>query len=784
MAYTRVASNLTLDNAHADGHVTTFGIGRNWAAAEPRVPGGSRFTPDLAGQYGWDYGEEGDLEYIEPLKAIAPAGLAPLADMSLADWTVTDADGNPVAADHPDCRWKESPIAGRFEGHKWLHYYDGSIGLLGDRKFQWITSNDDLGLNLLVRAWLMPPAERETDPVAFAIRSLGDGEGPEYAIKLPRRAMSEAAHAGLLPAAKRRYRRPTLLGKPQEEDSFSFVDDFTSTGAGMNDPESLAHYQCIWIEYSDGWLIMNFLNREQTWAYRGKWVSEGGKEIDQFKLTPGPIQILVSGQTGYFNIAEITYPTKPILRPTRFFCVPPGVAYVPWYRRIASPQEYPHKGFPGQSTSPIFPNAAPPWGGVDVVVDSEPLEYAPGEFATGCWRPKITFTSDNPHERGLLYNVQEFRHPTIGNATSNPVQSHANDELKLLDMSGSLNDRWRGATLSATLQAKPGHTLPEIRPNQKARGDVSCDDGASYYTQFTGYVVPPEKERPGKVKPVLLQVEAADWIEARGRNKDMYWHCSYEGWPLDEAFRYIVHRGGVPDSMIDIQGSICEEWMGSDYYLPISETKGQRLLDFEPTVGLVEALDTLTESCGVRWEDDDHHTGVRWGVDQHGMLFLHPTYWHTPGHYDFTLDDDTVTEKDIVFSFSGLRSLDDFVNVIVVMAEKGTDATAAVMCDWASIRDSSDPRFIGDDWGAIETYSDAVHVRAIAERIWQRRLELSQVLYAELHDHPELLPEDELRVKMPDVDVTDGSIFRLSRKGWTAKARYVQRVEGVIVEAA
>ena len=79
--YVKSVCEITLDNPHADGRITTWGVARDWVAEEPKISHPTS-TPDVAGAYGWDYG--GDSEYIAPLKAIGPAAIDALPAMSFA----------------------------------------------------------------------------------------------------------------------------------------------------------------------------------------------------------------------------------------------------------------------------------------------------------------------------------------------------------------------------------------------------------------------------------------------------------------------------------------------------------------------------------------------------------------------------------------------------------------------------------------------------------------------------------------------------------------------------
>ena len=79
--------------------------------------------------------------------------------------------------------------------------------------------------------------------------------------------------------------------------------------------------------------------------------------------------------------------------------------------------------------------------------------------------------------RAVLYNVQEYREATVGNAQSNPLTTVGNPALQLVSIRGELTSAWRGATLDAELKAAQGETLPELKTNDKVEAAVSLDGG-------------------------------------------------------------------------------------------------------------------------------------------------------------------------------------------------------------------------------------------------------------------------------------------------------------------
>lgn len=764
MSYVKVAANLTFDNPDAYGHVDTMGFGKNWTAAEPKVKG--RRTPDFMGQYGWHYN---NLEYIEPMKAIAPLGEADLVgsslpDMSFDDWEVDRWPGPEIVwqnddNENLDCKWILTPKAGQHRGGRWLHYVDGTPGLHGAGEYQSIISNAAWPTALIFWFWQMPPDEAETDPTYFVITFHGDGEVPLYALYFPRRVVGEGEHETVVPTDSRRQMLPTLYGRPQGEERWTVVDECRSGLSGLRAEDTGAVFQMVKIEFTDEWLLVGTIERDEPWAYRGGWTSRLGFLVDEFEMVPGKVEVNVIGQTAKFNVATLTYPQTAIMYPTTCITVPERIQKVPYYRRIATPQAY----------------AADPETEPRVGVEVDWVDER--HYKT---RPKVTFErpSDKPTERAALYNVQEFRYSVLTPVNHNPVQTQGNPTRKLLSIGGELSDKWRSATLNARLQAKPGSALPAIPINSVARAEVSVDAGVTYHNHFSGRVAPPEIGKPPGARPSYADLSCGDDISVRFPKKKLYGYCSLEGWPVDEAFVYLLGRGAsVRTELIDIDPLVCPEEMGEDYFLPIGEPKGKRMLDFAMDMDLISALDTITK---IR--------DLQWGQKQDGRYFLRVPLEHVPGAFDFTIDK-AAGGEDIILSLRDVRSLDDFVNVIVVMAGTGWDTTAKVICNWASIEDSADPAFSGDDWWHIETYHDSDNVHKMARRLEEQRMSLADVIYADLRDRPELMPDHEVEVQGffggSGVRVADGTIFHIAHKTWHCdpeEGQYRQTLEGHVVE--
>ena len=725
----RYAGEVIVDNPDADGAITTWGIGLDWPAREPRIDGRHEVagtgTVDLEGEYGWLLGDQA--EYISGLGAIGPRGAAEVDDMSLDDWTVEWGD------------WKETRT---FAGYQktWLHYYNG-YGLVANHEDGQIWSKAGYVPAIRVWIWHMPPIPYNGDPCLVDIAFEGDGLMPSYILRLPR----FDSPGGAMEGDDRVHRYPTLYGKRPGGSSWSVVDeirtDYAATGMTHLDRPEL---QMVTIEYDSmaKWLMVRLGYEHGPHLFRGSWRDEGDHEVP-FALTDGPIGLRVCGHTALLNVQQLAYPSPVTVRPTLRWNMPPRVQSVSSYRMMRS-----------------APSGVTMEGATDAAGNAS--------------RPAITFSSSASARRGLLWNVQEYREPEFGAANPEPLSTEDGDTLQLMEMSGECSDRWRGGRLSATLMAAPEASLAEVRSNQKIIARVSDDEGENWTTLFTGYAADdPEISREDGSGRETLHLSARDGIEGRLPKKIMWGHCSYEDWPVGDAFEHILQRAGVPDALISVDAAIA-----GVQDLPFG-TGGERLLAFRGSERVETALDQIAT---IR--------GLQWGVDQSGSYFLRPMPTHTAGAYDHTIDLATSDPDDLVMApFRHAQDMGEFANMMVVMVGQGWRARGGWFWDPASIEDPTSERYVGEDWWELVDCPDGDSAQAIYDALWQRRLELSDAVYWQTLGHAEIMPGEHVRVLNAGCGLTSGSIFRVSNKAWRLEMDedngvYSASYEGVLVETA
>ena len=760
--------NITIDNPHADGRLTEWGFGRDWAAAEPKE-GNRNYTPDIGGTYGWDYG--GNAEYIKPLKAIAPTANGLRPPMASVDWVIDSG------------KWRETSTAGTFRA-RFYHFYDGRPDLYATGEHGVVESVGDYRPNLLFYIRRYPSGTADIDPPIFAIFFIGDGTSPYYGIILPALSLGGDYWTSLTGDVAAMLKYPMLIGRPRDlaANQWTVIDQFKGGGAPQAVADEGEDYtvQELQIEYTAGWMLAQMTKTGRTWAYSGTWRDALDREVE-FALPTGPIGVVVVGHTAAFLVGQLSYPATVNVDAHEWVTVPPPLQQVVNYR--------------AKHVEPA---------GTTVTVAEHP------DSGVSVSKPRVTFTSTG-NERSVFWNVQEYRWGVVGAASSAPVTSVGNVQLRVREATGSLNDKWRGGTCEVRVEAKQGQVLPTIHPNGKIElqvglkkesvgacnatydacmvgcaGDPVCEAACvaardaciaatppTFYRQFTGYIAPPEyeKQAPNQVSALI---RGADGIDARLQHKNMVWTPSFEGWPCDTMFSYILNGAGIPNSLINIDADVSAAAMGDKYYLPVGEPYGNIALKFKESTGLIAALDTIVEA-----------RDLEWGVNQNGIYFLRPRTVHVADYSDWTLDDDTLVEDDVVYSLRGVQSMDDFANVIYVLVGSGYEASGTLLWDFASITDATAKNFIGDDWWKIHISRDANDAAELAARLWAERKVLSQMVYWTSRSYPQLMPGHYVKVQASNVGIPNNTIFRITRKTWrcgVAGADYSQDFEGVIVQ--
>ena len=748
MSYARATGHLTVGYPHYDGYPLTIGAGRDWPASEPREDTLRGFTPDVGGSYGWMYG--GRFEYLDKLHCIAPIGTYTEADMALSAWTVLSG------------KWRLSAAAGP-NRYKCLHYYEGRAGYSGE-----VRSAANMVPNLQCEFWRMPRGYGETGQAVLDIHFYNGGQ-TQYILRFPAEGAAGTEQTDLTGETDPQYTAPMLLGKPAGDGRWTVVDKLSlSSTPRLGQVGNTALHQTVRIEYlasTPGVLLVRLNDSESCWAFSGQWESIDGTTETFALADSGQVGIRLYNHTAMFRLYQLSYPTNAVLRPAARFITGDAISTDRQARVVA---------------------AQPTGTGITVAFDVDAV--------TGS-RPEATFT--NGTKRAALYNIQEYRPGTTGNADTTVYYSGLdNADFVATELSGRISDTWRGSTCRAIYRSLTPGDIQVVAPNSKVTAAVNLTDGAeANTTMFVGYTGAPSKAREAGPNWVEGELECADYIEARLSHKPMSWHCSYSGWPIADAFRQILSQAGVPSALISVD-ALCE-----GITIPEPTMLGERRWHFSPESDVIGALDSLVASVGIASTayTAPEKRGMTWGVNQAGLVRLAPAYEHVAGTYlkgsaarDSTDPDDVgwpITEGDvdiedmIVPPVMTSRDLSQFANMLTLMAGSGVDAQARMYYDAASWSTPGSAAFIGDIWARFESAPDGGDLDAIFWPMWRSLYAGHRHISFSMHDRPTILPEDELYLTINHVDITAGTIARVLSKDWSISGfTYTQRIEAVIVE--
>ncbi|MBC7288348.1 MAG: hypothetical protein H5T86_09950 [Armatimonadetes bacterium] len=567
MALVRPCAELIVDNAHADGLLEKHGFAYDWRfdAAKDLVPG---IADDFRASWIGD-----GCEIVPVLRALGLRGYAVKDDMRLEDWSVEAGDCWKVVT--PDGRPR---VAYLF----WCDARPNRHGI--------VMSRQRYEPRIALWLWRFAPPAGQTEPVFIEVTLHGDGAGPAYTVQLP---LHDEAH-----------KYPRLWRHDPNQPEAYLVDELQRYDAARLAMLGGALEQHLWIEETDGVLVMSVSGVAEPWVYQ----PEDGQGPSR-----GHVSVTVRGHCAMFNLQPITYPAQGTARPARFIFVPD------WMNRT--------------------PSYLPVTGG------SGEVEVGEDEQASGGWtRPVVTLRTADPHRRPVVYLLHQYHQAQFGSGQSSPQSTAGRSVLLRLSWRRRM---WRGWRFKAELRDFSGTCA--WRGNEKVC--VKAGWGAPVTQVMVGYLTGPRRERHGEefLGRSTLEVEGKDYIGARlAGKKFMAWHGSPVGWNFAQWFRYVLNRAGVPDALITVEddgyviGAMPDKWLGR--------------YEFGHDVEVVRALDAVVRARG--WV---------WGVNPEGQIWAGPEPQYG-GFPDFILDDDTVTEEDRVLRVSAERAGDEFRNYVAVFS--------------------------------------------------------------------------------------------------------------------
>ncbi len=565
----RPAAELVVDNPHADGLLEKHGFGHDWTFEDPQHdrPGAAEdFVP------GWILD---GCEIIAPLRAVGLRGYAVKADMSLDGWQV-------LASDY----WKLARPAGRPRA-AYMFYYDARPNQYGS-----VISAAEYEPRICVWLWRFSPPDGQTYPVFVEITLHGDGAGPSYTVQVPLHDET--------------YKYPRLWRHEVGATDPHLVDELQRYDAGELTMRHGVAEQVVWIEETDGVLIVYLTGASEPWVYRPE---------DGLGPSRGRVSVTIRGHCAMFNLQPIQYPQSGTARPSAFISVPDWMNQTPQYSAVAG----------GEGTVQIQAEA--------------------GE-AAGQTRPVIQLSSTQPGRRPVVYLVHQFHDAIFSAGQSAPQSTAGTDALVRLSWRRRFPRGWSFRAVLRDFDA-----AFNWRGNEKATVKAGWDEADAQV--MVGYLSAPRYLRDADefMGRRLVEVEGRDLIWARLlRRKFMAWHCSPVGFNFAAWMRHVLGRAGVPPALIDVPDD--------GYVIAEMPQKWQRRFAFGHDVPVVDAIDAVVNSRG--WV---------WGIDESGRIWAgpEPQYSGTP---DFVLDETTASEEDLIEMVAAERATEAFRNYVAVFTSR------------------------------------------------------------------------------------------------------------------
>jgi len=711
MPYTAAEALVIVDNPNADGRVTVWGWGYDWMC---RRSSDGQAVCDRMEKTRWNLGT--GFAYVPELNCIVPIGQAGSGYGDSSRWTVIAGS------------WANSPASG-YLSEVYMHRYDPNDGAdpaIIESVFS-VTRAVDADI------WLMPGGGGEAATGRAVLAAPGPaGTWYEFTV-----AFSDYGGGSAV--------KPSLLVYVYKEggggEALVAGWDFERMIGGANKGSAPIHVHMS-VEPVAGRAMWNIsINNSPIFGYLlpvGYWDANG--HWQNISLGSGKVRFGVSGMPAMALVAPVTYPTSRELTPDKYVAIPDYIEETPNYTTL-------------------------------VVYDGDGQATATLDGTGRFGRPKVTFSSASGTGRAALFRVQEYRTATIGDASSSPVSSSGRDTFRVMSLRGRLTSQWRGAEIEAVVEALPEMNPDVFKRNAKIEADVRLDDGDSWTLMFTGYITHIEREQEGGRMGTIVRLRASDGIDARLRHKLMVGYPSFDYWEVDAAFKYILNRCGIPDSMIEIDSDITNGTLGDFRNLPWWGYR-EPVLEFDPATSVVSAIDKM---CELR--------DLEWGVGADGKYFLRPRQTHTAGYYDFEIDEADLDDDDQLEVFTVEKPTDDIFNVLMVQSGWGAQANAKTYMDTDSMSNSSAINYIGDDWWRFEREAGGDDIGKLAGKVWNERLSSSRRVRWHTQYYPAIAPGAYVKFTISDMDVPSGSIFKIYSKQWQLEGlRFSQTLEGVLVE--
>jgi len=574
MALIGPAAELVVDNPDADGLLEKHGYAYDW-----RFEPGKNADPVTATSLHPSWIGE-NCELVPVLHALGLRGYATKVDMELGQWQI-------VVGEY----WKTARPAGRPRA-KYLFWHDARPNQSGS-----VLSRGEFEPRVALWAWRFSPPDGQTDLVMLEITLHGNGLGPAYSLQIP-------LHDYL-------HKYPRLWRHEVGEAGPHLVDElqrYDAARMGMSDD---AAEQQVWIEETDGVLVMNLTGAAEPWVYK----PEDGQGPSR-----GHVSVTFRGHCGLFNLQPIQYPSQGTAQPSSFIAVPEWMTQTPQYLPVT--------------------------GGVGAAVASE--DPASG---SGLTRPVVTLVRTQSFKRPVVYTLHQYHEPQFRAGVSTPRSTAGDENLLKLRWRRRLYRGWR-----FWAELRDFERVYDWRGNEKVSVKAGWESAATQV--MVGYLSGPARRREtGEyLGRSTVEIEGRDYIAGRlaGR-KYMAWYGSPVGWNFAQWFTHVLRRSGVPPSLLEVADD--------GYVIEAAADRRRTRYQFRNDVDVVQALDELVRSRG--WV---------WGVNEQGKIWAGPRAQYG-GVADFVLDDKAVREEERLVWVEAERAAEGFRNYVAVFSSaEGMDA--------------------------------------------------------------------------------------------------------------
>lgn len=805
----RAAAIIQFDNQHSDGIVTRLGFGRDWRAS--RINMGDSWTADIQEPHGW-YTDE-DIEFISDIGCIAPRGhISTTRDMGLySGYYRWDGDVLHLISDISAIPADVQSEYVYFSNPSSLPnvptpYYTDAVVNSGI----WTTTTIPVSRkNLVSNMGMLQLIKKTTESSVYS--HIGQIESPYAALKNSRitigvptpvvasgyqygggiliewpadRDNNEYLQCGVfLPLTDRGFsdeenliwgnlispfgnniQHALLLAKPFFEDAYVIIHNYsTNPLAAIATNGGIVDVDCEWV---DDYFVLtisdsNGENFQRAFKPRDGIFQSAANRYIKWTQPTSQRKIRITAVGGSVSVAwhHMVYPTNIRIRPTTFNWVPEQVEYTPQYKIVT------HDGLAV--------------GGDDVEVEN--YIGPDGRVHDDSSRPIVKITqsaTDYYKTRSAFYRVNEYRPATIASGTSTPITTLDNENLRLVSLSGQMDDGYQNHVVNFDIESFYG-TVPDIRANLKTSLSVSIDGGQTYVQHFVGYLTGEYKKTidASANQHVVYTLTAADGIQARLNNKRILWMCSLDGWTLNDAVNLILTNAGVPQSLISVDSSI------ANLIIPESQQRSNPRFVYEPDRAVVDVLNDIVNALSSTYRK------IMWGVDVDGIykFRLADEYIHGTSEIAMIMDRDTLNDDDVIFSVERIRNYQNYATVYYAIGGSGWNSNSRILIDMDAIMGddgSYDDFYIGDVWTIVD-HINTEH--GVIQHVYNMRDEARADVHRiniELHNNVVLSPGDYIQIEIDDIDIASGSVYKIVNKNYEIDNNtglYIQRLEATRV---